>query len=384
MTTWSNRFSKVLLAALVSTTLLFVQCSSDDDGNVVSPDYPEEAVISQKVDTAPAEDATVDALWSDVAGIIIPTKVPAYDIGDPDIWWNEYEGKTMHVTMKSVYTENDIYFLFQWNDAEDSKTRQAWYYHQDSTEWLQMGKKHPDKFGNDPAYEDKFTMFWNLSISDFQTNGCSNLCHGDEMKTNVAGERADIWHWKRDRTGPVSQVDDKYLDPTGRHGDDGESAYSYNAQDLVTSTGDTVAAPLYWIPDRTDYHWILKSEVDDGTAKEIVDLDSTGNFIDEVGNVLNKADFGYTSNKVISSLYNIKPGTGSRGDISAWHDWSNNTWTLKVKRARDTGNDDDVQFTEVGEVNSYWFSIGVMDAAAIAHATPGGWAGPPYQMILAE
>ncbi|NNE09435.1 MAG: hypothetical protein HKN20_12815, partial [Gemmatimonadetes bacterium] len=168
----------------------------------------------------------------------------------------------------------------------------------------------------------------------------------------------------------------------GRHGDAGTGAYKDNKQDLVTSAGPTVTAPLYWIPGRTDYHWIMQTEIDDGTARMIMDLNADGNWVDEDGTVLDKTLFGYDSDITIPSLQGIKPGTGSRGDVSAWHNWSNGMWTLKIMRARDTGAADDVQWTAVGE--PYYFSIGVMNASAIAHATPGGFAGTAYQLILGE
>lgn len=338
------------------------------------------------VSSPPTADATIDALWDEIDPYTIETEVPSYNfpVDGHDIWWDEYEGTGTSLTMKSVYTEEDIYFLFQWDDTEDSKTRMAWYYNQSGGKWLQMGKKYPDEFGNSPAYEDKFTMFWNISISDFPENGCQPLCHGANMATNNPGDMADIWHWKRDRNGPVNQVDDKWLDDetNGRHGDGGTSSYSSNTQTLITTAGDTLDAPEYWIPGRTDYHWILQSEIDDGTARKIVDLNADGNFVDEDGTVLEKSEFGYSSNKVIPSLKGIQPATGSRGDVSAWHKWENGKWTLKIKRARDTGNDDDLQFTTPGD--EYWFSVGIMDAAAIAHALPDGFSGTAYRMILEE
>jgi len=363
-----------------------IGCSSDDDTDPIVAPYPDSALVSQKVSTPPAENATVDALWDAVPTLKFSTVVAEYDIDvdGHDIWWDEYEGMVIDVEMKSVYTDTDVYFLARWNDAEDSKLRQAWYYNETGGEWLQMGKKYPDKYGNDPAYEDKFTMFWNISIPNFEKDGCGPLCHGQYMATNDIGETADIWHWKRDRTAPVSQLDDKWLDheQNGRHGDAGTGAYSSNVQDLVTTAGPTVKAPLYWIPGRDDYHWITQAEIDAETAKMIMDLDANGDYVDEDGTVLDKTQFGYTSPKCIPSLMGIKPGTGSRGDVSVWHNWANGEWTIKIKRARNTGTTDDLQFDTVGA--SYWFSVGVMNSAAIAHATPGGFAGDAFEFILAK
>ncbi len=393
------RFKPLLWVLVCLMVLGLTACSDDDDDTTpTGVTYPTGSLVSAKTTTLPSSNATVDALWANVEGISISTTVATYDINvdGHDIWWDDYEGMTIDMTMKSVYTDDDIYFLCTWNDSEDSKTRQAWYYNTNDgnvedangdvipAKWLQMGKKYPDEFGNPPAYEDKITFFWDITMDNFENSGCATLCHGQYMATNGAGQRADIWHWKRDRTGPVSQIDDKWLndDQNGRHGDEGTGAYSSNTHDLVTTSHGTISAPNYWIPGATDYHWITQADMDAGVAREIVDMNADGDWVDEDGTVLLKAEFGYTSNKVIPSLMGIKPGTGSRGDVSAWHNWADGTWTLKIKRARDTGTDDDVQYTTLGV--PYLFSVGIMNNAAIAHATPGGYAGTAYQLILSE
>ena len=379
-----------VIGAIAVLSLISIGCSSDDEGTpnpVGGTTYPPGSLVSVPASATPSDDATVDALWGSVTGLSISTVVPAYtflDASGNDIWWDNYEGMTIDVTLKSVYTANYIYLLAEWNDAEEPLLRQAWYYNPAGPKWLQMGKKYPDEFGNDPAYEDKFSMFWNMSVAGFETTGCSPFCHGPYMGTNNAGETMDIWHWKRDRTGPVSQLDDKWLDnaQNGRHSDAGTGAYASNFQALVTTSFGTVDAPKYWIPNRQNYHWILQSEITDGTAKLIVDMDANGNFIDEASNVLDKTQHGFLSPLCVPSLIEIKPATGSRGDVSVWHNWSNGMWTLKIKRLRNTGNSDDLQFTQTG--TPYWFSIGVMNAAAIAHAIPGGFTGTAYAMYLAE
>ena len=42
----------------------------------------------------------------------------------------------------------------------------------------------------------------------------------------------------------------------------------------------------------------------------------------------------------------------------------------------------DVQFTARGV--PYWVSVGIMNAAAIAHSTPNGLTGTAFQLILSE
>lgn len=344
-------------------------------------------LLAAKTDSAPVIDGAVDAVWSSAEAINIQTWVPEYkatDADHPDKWWDGYEGQKIPVKIKTLYTDERIYFLVRWRDATASYDRQSWYFEPGANRWLQKPKYTPSDYDRPPAYEDKFTFFWNMTISDFKTEGCAALCHGTRMRTIRDNERADIWHWKLDRGGPVGIIDDKWLnnDENGRHGDPGQPTYSSNSQTLQTDSGE-VKAPLHWIPDRMNYHWILQSEIDAGIAKRIVGMDSDGNLVDEDGTVLNKEKYGHDSAWTLPSLTRIQPGSGSRADVREAHTWADGVWTLEIVRNRDTGDPEhDVQFTGTGI--PYEFSIGVMDAAAIAHATPGGFDGDVFELILAE
>jgi hypothetical protein len=346
-------------------------------------------LVSIFTKTPPTLDGQVDTVWNRAPETVVDVVVPNYSF-----FWDGYFGDSYQVTMRSLYTDSDAYFLFEWTgDDEESLERQAWYYNETESKWMQKPKKESDDY-SDPAYEDKFAVIWDIGNSiGFETSGCAVICHGENMATNAEGEIGDTWHWKRDRTGPVHQVDDKWIafsDENGRKSDEGTGAYSDNKQTLVTPSDESVDVPLYWIPGQTNYHWILKTEIDDGTAKQIVEIDEDNNLIDEDGTILEAEDFTLANNSTLSSsilipsIQDIKPATGSRGDVEAWEDYdeSTNTWRLEIKRRLDTGTDDDIQFDDL--TDEYWFSIGVFDAAAIAHALPGGMAGTGYKLTFLQ
>ncbi len=335
----------------------------------------------------PTLDGQVDTVWNRAPETVVDVVVPNYSF-----FWDGYFGDSYQVTMRSLYTASDVYFLFEWTgDDEESLERQAWYYNDTDSKWMQKPKTEPDSYSN-PAYEDKFAVIWDIDNTiGFETKGCAVICHGENMATNAEGEIGDTWHWKRDRSGPVHQVDDKWIefsDGNGRKNDEGTGAYSDNKQTLVTPAEESVDVPLYWIPGQTNYHWILKTAIDDGTAKMIVEIDEDNNLIDEDGTILDAEDYTLANNSTLSSsilipsIQDIKPATGSRGDVEAWEDYdeSTNTWRLEIKRKLDTGTDDDIQFDDL--TDEYWFSIGVFDAAAIAHALPGGMAGTGYKLTF--
>ncbi len=336
-------------------------------------------LASVSVKTGPVMDGQVDDIWKKAPGLTVGASVPAYPIFD-----KSYHGKEYVVTMQSVHTKDDIYFLYQWTgDESESLARQSWYYNETEGKWMQKPKYKADEY-YDPVYEDKFAVIWEIdgTIPDFKDAGCLILCHGDTKSTPAEGQKGDTWHWKLDRTGPVHQIDDKWLtyaDGNGRKADQGSSAYKSNSQELTDTEGNTVKVPKYWIPGKKDYHWIMK---DDPEAKKIVSIDSNGNLVDEAGNVLKKENFYGDSTIQIPSIYNIQPATGSRGDVTAYHNYNKETktWTLEVKRSISTGNPDDVDFSDPNQF--YFFSIAVFDAAAIAHATPGGMTGDSYTLVI--
>lgn len=344
-----------------------------------SPKVPEGALGSMSTKTVPKLDGMVDDVWDDAPALEVDVYVPQYPSFDSSYYKDAYE-----VSMKSLHTESDIYFLYQWTgDKEESQARQSWYYNADEGKWMQKPKYNNDGYYG-PEYEDKFAVIWEIgdSINGFAENGCAILCHGEKKATNAEGETADIWHWKSDRTGPVNQIDDKWLgysDGNGRNGDEGTGAYSSNSQDLTDAAGNTVIAPVYWVPDASDYHWIMDG---DKNARKIVSIDADGNLVDEDGTVLVKEKFNGESDIQIPSIYDIKPGIGGRGDVAEYHNYDDATgkWTLEVKRALDTGDEHDVNFSD--PEREYYFSIAVFDAAAIAHAIPGGMSGTAYPLVI--
>ncbi len=196
-------------------------------------------LTSVKVAAGPAIDGKVDELWAKAA----ETKITV-------------AGGTLkapvEVSMKSVYTDGDVYFLGVWKDADESLNRM---YEFDGSKWNKMK-------GN----EDRFNIAWNIddSIANFNTIGCAAVCHSASseliqellakqnltkealegvgsigMWTKAANEKGDLWHWKAQRTNPVAQADDQSVTSavkievreyiTGRYADKKESGgYSDN------------------------------------------------------------------------------------------------------------------------------------------------------------
>lgn len=282
----------------------------------------EEALVSVKVKVPPKIDGKIDALWDKAK----PLKIPL-----------EGEGFRTNLWVRSLYTETEIYFLFQWVDSTEGHHHEPWIY--DGDRWRQERR----------LAEDKLALLWNIkdSISGFNQQGCAVLCHATTpgrdrplMYTNAPSERADMWLWKAARTNPVGQLDDQFLDndiksqEAGRKGDKREGGgYLPNAQE---------GSP--------QYSWKGKPR------------DSRFLFIDEA--------------KAIKDYRTFKPGailpgwvlekfTGSRGDIIGKGLWKEGMWTLEVARKLNTGHDDDIQFTDLSK--EYYFGVAIFDNSESTH-----------------
>ncbi|MBM3706320.1 MAG: hypothetical protein FJW66_07345, partial [Actinobacteria bacterium] len=226
-------------------------------------ELPENAVVSVKVDAAPAIDGKIDDIWAQATATEISTS-------------GGTNTESTTVILKSVYTDDQVFFLAQWDDPGDSKQRAPWQKQDDGT-WKKLTTS--DKSDENTYYEDKLAMIWNIndSISGFNEAGCMITCHAGEAEkaygnkyTQNEGELGDIWHWKRVRTGTVGQVDDQYLDSTrysedtkeaGRHSDPKDSG-GYADNQTEDKSGPAFTGPNQPANDSGEY-WILDNEKQD-------------------------------------------------------------------------------------------------------------------------
>jgi hypothetical protein len=319
-----------------------------------APSLPPNAVLSVKVDSAPVLDGQPEALWNKATAITIQVSGGA-----------NY-GSTQ-VTLKSIYTSDNVYFLAEWADPTESLYRMPWEKQSDGS-WNKLTTS--DTHQENTNYEDKFAFIWNIndSISGFNEQGCMVTCHAGETPANSGfgskytanpGEIGDIWHWKGVRTNPVGQSDDQYLDSSrydpekapgaGRHSDpkDGGGYKNNQTEDgTLPAFGliDNKPAPPYWILD-----------------SEKVTFD----------------DAAYQSGDVVPGIV-ISPITGDRGDISAKGIYKDGKWIVEFGRRLNTGSEYDVQYANLSK--SYFFSVATFDNAQVNHA----WSNGVYELRFAR
>ncbi len=351
-------------------------------------------LLAVKVTTAPTIDGIVDAQWDANPVLEFSTAVPEVT-GDV---FRGYTGNIIPtVKLRAAYDATNIYFLAEWLDPTQSLKRSPWYFNATTQRWAQ----EKGSFDFDPVtgavlrkpfYEDKAAMLWSInnSVSGWNTATCYKSCHtglpaldgSSRHYTNFATEKIDMWHWKAVRGGVNSgfQFNDQYQYnnyPNGRKSDPGVEVYQNNSQTL-TITGSapaiSVSVPKYVIPNKTDYRWIMNSEVTSGAAKLVTAVSATGvltlsdaSIIDpNVGTDYQRIGAGVGAKAIPGLTLNDIGYTGSAGDITCKSVYTGSGWRLEFKRALTTTDTEfDVDFASLAD---QYFGFAIFENAQIAHS----------------
>ncbi|MBE7492476.1 MAG: hypothetical protein HS108_12045 [Planctomycetes bacterium] len=228
------------------------------------------------------------------------------------------KGEDVSVELRAQHDGTHLYLLARWPDATQSITKKSWTRTADG--WQQL-----------KGDEDRIALAFNISASGFAEKGCAVLCHDVSMRTELEGEKADLWHWKAARGGMHGHGDDQFFqfdDEKGRADDEGSSCYKDNQE-------KDGKAPLRRWKDDADRT---------GPFNEDTTVEVTADF---------KPEPGYT----VPSLLLRKP-KGSRADIEAVGKHTDGHWLVVFKRKLDTGHSDDVKF-EAGK--DALFALAVFD-----------------------
>ncbi|MFQ5934057.1 MAG: ethylbenzene dehydrogenase-related protein [Dehalococcoidia bacterium] len=274
-------------------------------------------LVAKKIDDpqAPKIDGKVDKIWDRArAKKVTVSEGPQGDV---------------RISLKALYTDTDVYFLFRWPDNTKSLSR---FYEFDGNEWKKAK-------GN----EDYFALARNIanSIKDFPKKGCTVFCHKQDkqifLRTNAPSERIDYWFHKPQRTNPVGQADDQYL------------THELKKGKSSARRGDPKTAGGYkgnWDKKAKRPKYQFKAGVNPGPIllkTDAVEIKDYGKF--KPGDRLPRDV--------------LARAVGSRGDIQSGAVWEKRRWTLELKRARLTGDEEhDVQFTGSGP---YYFGMSVWD-----------------------
>jgi hypothetical protein len=289
-------FSVIICLAMVAAGMLFG--ANDVTGAA------KQTITAAKVKIAPS--GLDDAVWQQAKAVQVPFEGKEH-----------FAGKKATVDTKAVYTDDGIYFRFNWKDATKSVTKGAWQYD---------GQKWSHQKGN----EDRIALLFEIErINKFATKGCAVVCHvpaGKAAKegkfgTTTAAEKGDMWHWKAARSDPAGFADDKWLTKIGEE-KGGRKSDAGKGGDTKNMTADK-SKPMY-MP---------------APGKQLAKND-----ILLVAHAVEIKD--YTGFKVGDTITFRMPNMpeGSRADIKALSRYADGSWTVMLFRKLDTGHDDDVAF----------------------------------------
>lgn len=376
------------IATLLLGVGYFVSCTKNDQViNLSTATNNINMVLSLKTSTAPIIDGTIDAIWENSPKLKFEVAVPD-PTGDK---FRSYVGNITNVTLRSMYDNQNIYFLAEWVDPTKSLNLTPWYFDPITKIWAQETEARTFDAGGSiirKAFgQDKFAIQWNIdsSVSGWNSATCFKSCHtglsaADGFAnhfTNNVSERIDIWDWRSASTGPNGQVFDRYIDndyPDGKKDDDNISGGPEDNIQTLTITGTTtsIEVPKYFIPSRTNYYWILQSEIDNATAKLITAVDGNGVLYYNGGTIDPNTDVAFQRDGAGSGAKNI-PGistsvlVGSAGDISAQSIYTGSGWVVEFKRALKTA-DTQKQDIDFSSLTDQYFGFAVFDNAEFQHA----------------
>ncbi len=280
---------------------------------------------------------------------------PIIDGNADDPAWKKAKELTVEVedgpelSIRSVYTDKEIFFLFAWGDNSESISQKMWLY--DGSKWeLKKEIRFEDEEGWE-ADSDRLAFQWVIddSIPGFREKGCKKICHApekeDKMYTSSAGERMDIWHWVSSTTNPLGYADDHYLDNS-----------------VLTKKEEKDKIKRMNIAHKSDDGSRGNQEYqrnEAGGRPEFMPKEKGAGFI--IAGDSAPFSGSYKKGGLIPGYVLSKP-KGSRGDITARGKYSPDKllWTLEVKRSLVTSDKkNDVQFDDLKK--RYYFGLGVWD-----------------------
>lgn len=212
---------------------------------------------------------------------------PVVDGSGDDPSWKNAQAVISHdkvanidVTLKAVYTDNEIFFLVTFPDPNESRIHKAWIWDENQMMYL-IG---PDR-------EDGFVFKWNMELKPKDLSVYADVPYV-----------ADLWFWKACRTDPAGFADDK-----------------------IQRLSSSKLSKSIKLPGKSGKMLYLQRLGDEGTPAYKNTL-----YIEYNGDTL--------------SNFQNQPPKGSRADIRAKGSWSNGKWTIEFGRKLNTGHEDDIQF----------------------------------------
>jgi len=246
------------------------------------------------------------------------------------------EGKQIELKAKSVYTQDEIFFSFEWPDKDKSMNKNRWKY--TNGKW--------SKFKGD---EDRLGVTWEINrIDKFATKGCAVLCHNESKNekewfyaVSSKNEKADLWHWKAVRSNPVGYLEDGYvITNPSKEPEKGRKRDAGSGTKAKSNRTKDKSKPAY---------------MQDPAKKPSIE----GSLLVNEAVKINDYSIFKDGDEIPGYMLHT-PWKESFGDVKTKGVWENGKWIVVLSRKLDTGYDDDVQYNTR---KKYPFAIAVFDNA---------------------
>ncbi len=208
------------------------------------------------------------------------------------------------------YDRANIYMRIRWTEVEGGAflaaadtTWKMWTF--DGSQWSQ---------GNG---DDKLFLVWETSpITGWDANGLTTIFDGTTFKTPAAGEQADLWMWSGTRTNYAGVFADKNVVYSTTNGEQDDFGIQY----FIENT------PQAGLPAYMKTH-----------SPKVGSTYPLWAF--EYGPFVNTID--WEAGATIPGVITLQPSV-SAADVRAAAVFANGTWTVELRRVRNTGHHDDV------------------------------------------
>ena len=203
-----NAFLKTFFALVVTASFFLVGCSTKENPSTPPPDTGT-TLTTHVVTSSLAPDVNnpaIESVWSSAEEMRVTVSPMGKNFsGDPS---------PFSVSLKAIRTDQDIYFLAEYDDATQDMLRQPVKFNggnfSDENNWSWEKE----------TYDDGFSFLFEIApgvsgAKTFGANGCTMLCH--ETKTvqfdpgmfSESAGRYDLWYWNAGRSNGCGLADDK-------------------------------------------------------------------------------------------------------------------------------------------------------------------------------
>ena len=245
------------------------------------------------------------------------------------------------VQVRSAWDDDFVYFQFRWSETNDSALGVSVGESDNPKAWVYPtgGTGNPGKWSQTTQNEDRLMVLFEVTpVTRYVSDGCYVTCHakdssfndGDNVATiyyhatRGSRERMDVWQWTAGTTNRTGYSLDRFMDGSqvGVKEDLGTPVLRYN-WDFRTVGDDTTAnRPLY----------MAAADPNSNSGYPLWDFQ-----------LQRVATSGWNDGATVPFFFNSIP-TQSAADLTSAGKFDNGTWTVEMKRKRDTGNGDDTKF----------------------------------------